>query len=203
MNQCEGIQFKFVYCDTHTFTQSEVTQTIELKQFGLKIHIPPNSFWKSTLNITVGVGISENVKIPENESLASAIYYVKPSSKLLQPVTIEMEHCVRLTENSTESSLTFSKASINVTPPYEFNKVPNGKFAPGKSWGTIQMSEFSLITINSDNSLPITYIASVLSHQRKQGKYRVLFIAGRDLSVTRKVKLFNAFTLLLSTVKSI
>ena len=169
-------------------------QTIDLKQFGIKIHIPPSSFSESTLRITVGVGTSENVILPENMSLASAIYYVKSSSNLVKPVTIEMEHCIALKENSTLSHLTFSKASTSAPPPYVFNKVSNGTLAPGQSWGSIQMTEFSNIAItsnNSDNTLQKTYTASVLSHQRKQGKYRVLFVAGRDLSVTRKVILVH------------
>ena len=188
----EGIQF--AYYDTHIFTQSdtEVIQTIDLKQFGIKIHIPPNSFSELTLRITVGVGISENVILPENMSLASAIYYVKPSLKLLKPVTVEMEHCVILKENSTLSHLTFSKASTSVPPPYAFNKVSSGTFAPGQSWATIQMSEFSVNGIavnNSDNTLRKTYIASVISQQSNQRRYQIQLIAGQDLSVTRKVML--------------
>ena len=182
----EGI--RFVYYETHKFVRSDVTQTIDLKRFGIKIHIPSNSFSKSTLHITIGVGTSENVIIPKNMSLTSAIYYVKPSSKLLHPVIVEMEHCARLTgSNNTEFGITFSKSSTSLPPPYTFKKISNGSFPPGQSWGTIQMSEFSLTTVISDDKLPVTYIASVLSYQRKQGKYRILFIAGKDLGTTRKV----------------
>ena len=182
-------EIQFVYLETHNFTRSEVTQTIDLKQFGIKMYLPPDSFSESTLHITVGVVTSGSVIIPENMPLVSAIYYVKVSSKLLHPVTVELEHCVTLTESSMTSGLTFGKADTSVSPPYMFKKISNGTFGVGQSWGTIEMSDFCLLGIFwcANDEPSITYIAGVLSRQRTGKRYEMFFLAGRNLGFIQQV----------------
>ena len=43
----------FIYLETHTVIVKHQTKTIDLTQFGLKIHILPNAFLESAVNITV------------------------------------------------------------------------------------------------------------------------------------------------------
>ena len=179
---------------TYTLSQSKVSQVVDLTNIGIKIYISPDSFSESELSIKVDVSTSGTVIIPENMSLVSAIYHVRASSKLLHPAKVEMEHCVTPTEISMVSCLMFGKADTSGSPPYTFKTVSEGTFAQMKSWGTIQISEFSHWGIFwcNDNP-PITYIAGILSRKRKQSRHEVLFLAGRNLGFTQQVSIIIYF----------
>ena len=185
--------FQFIYLRTHSVVRSPVTQTIALRKFGIQLHIPPNITFEPVLKITIGIGLSGSVIIPQNTSLVSAIYFIKVSSKLFQPVTVELEHCV--SKGSSTSGLRFGKAlSENywASPPYHFEMLSDGNFTVGQSWGTIKMSHFCLLGIFwCDDSPPnIAYLAGVLSYQqryRKLGSHKMLFLTGRNLGVNKEV----------------
>ena len=128
-------------------------------------------------------------------SLVSAMYYIKVFSKLLQPITVELQHCVTILNSSSISSMKFGKAKSEnywFIPPYHFEMLPEGKFTVGKSWGTIKMSHFCLLGIFWCNDIPpsISYLAGVLSYQqvhRKLGSHKMLLLTGRNLAVNKEV----------------
>ena len=194
IHHISGIQF--IYLGTQTVTQSTVTQTISLKTFGIKLYLSPNTFSEPVFSITIGVGLSGSFISPERMTLVSAVYYIRTSSELLRPITVEIEHCVILLDNNKTSGLKFGKADTNsywASPPYIFKTLSEGMFPVGQSWGTIQMSSFSLLSIFwYDDNPPVEYLAGVLSYPHKHGsgklgRYKVLFLAGRNLGVNKEV----------------
>ena len=188
MHRIPGIQF--IYLGTETVTPSTVTQTIYLEKFGIKIYLPPNAFSEPVFDITVGAALSGRFISPESMTLVSAVYYIRMSSELLRPVTVEIEHCVILSDEDKTSGLKFGKADMNsywASPPYTFKTLSEGIFPVGKSWGTIQMSSFSLLGIfcRRDNNPPVEYLAGVFSCpcSGKVGSYKVLLLAGLNNEV--------------------
>ena len=191
--------FQFVYLRTHSVIRSPIAQTIALRKFGIQLYFPPNITFEPVLNITIGISLSGSVVIPENTSLVSAIYFIKVSSKLLHPVTVELQHCV--STGSSVSGLKFGKAESEnywSSPPYHFKMVSGGNFTVGKSWGTIKMSRFCFLGIFwCDGSSPnLAYLGGVLNHQgyAKLGSHKMLFVAGRNLAVNKEVSTSNIGT---------
>ena len=189
-----AIEYKgihFIYLTTQTVNQSTVTQKIDLENFGIKLYLPPNSFSEPVFAITVGVGISGSFVSPKGMTLVSAVYYIRTSSELLRPVTVEIEHCVILLNNNETSSLKFGKADTDTNI---FKKLPEGTFPVGQSWGTIQISSFCLLGIFCDDNdnPPVAhrYLAGVLSHHHRfknLGRFKMVFLATRGLHTNKEV----------------
>ena len=185
--------FQFVYLRTHSVVRSPITQTVALRKFGIQLHFPPSITFEPVLKITVGIGLSGSVIIPENISLVSAIYFIKVSSKLFQPITVELQHCV--STGSPVSGLKFGKAESEnywSSLPYHFEMLSGGNFTVGRSWGTIKMSHFCFLGIFWCDSSPpnLAYLAGVLSYQQgymKLGSHKMLFVTGRNLAVNKEV----------------
>ena len=170
-----------------TFVNSEVIQTMDLSQFGFKLHFPPHTSLKP-VTFTIGVSLSpwQDFIPPPNTTLVSALYYIKVSPGLLQPVIIEIQHCINpdWVKNTT---LTFAKAHTDA-----FEKLSGGRFGRN-SWGAIQLSNFSYLAIftNSENatSRSVYYLAHILTshHKGTPGIYQVDLVISRKLNAIKEV----------------
>lgn len=179
---------QFIYYGVHFINTSAVTQVIDLTQFGIKVHVPSNSL-EQNMTLTIGIGNTGNFIFPKNLTLVSANYYIKASSKLMQPVTVEIEHCVTAVDKHQSSKLTFGNAETGEIPPYIYKKIHNGSFAIEKSSGNITLSSFSFLAIFwMDSSPPVKYMAGVFSYRHRHAVYQVLLLAGRSLAVNKKVQ---------------
>ena len=181
-----GCDLNFIYLENQTFYDSKVTQMINLNQFGFKLHFLPNTSLKP-VTITIGVTVvSENIMPPTNTTLVSALYYINTSLELLQPVTIEIQHCV----NANNITLTFAKANTDSSPPYSFTKISGGRFGRN-SWGTVKLSNFSIVAVfNEGENSSIDYLAHLLSSRRKGGpgiRYQVALVASLNLNAFKEV----------------
>ena len=83
-------------------------------------------------------------------------YCVLFANELLQPVTLEIQHCVLLKSKEQFNYLSFMIAQIDEsTPPYKFQLVKGGKFNIDNQYGTITCQKFCLVGIGKtfhDNS---------------------------------------------------
>ena len=146
------IGLNFIHLETITINQTNVMQTIDLTNYGLKMHLPPDSS-SEPMNITIGVSLSGNFKSPKNTTLVSALYYIKTSVDLLKPAILEIEHCAGA--DTDDKTLSFGKADTTTSSlPYFFEMLSNGSFNEHNSWGLIKMSRFSIngIFIESENA---------------------------------------------------
>ena len=147
-------------------------QTFHWVGYGLKLHIPqgtlPAGLEKCQLQIKVG--LSGHFKLPENSSLVSAVYWLdsEPRCKFSQPITVEMQHCVK---PSHTSRLSFVRAKCSqVQLPYDFKAVEGGVFSSENAYGCVQLYHFSLLGLIMNFILPeIVYCASLyyLVNQRE------------------------------------
>ena len=186
----------FLYFETHTLNKdSEIIQIINLNQFGFKLYFLPNTSLEP-VTFTIGVTLSQNFIPPSNTTLVSALYYIKTSSRLLQPVIVEIEHCVK-TDWINNTTLTFAKADTDGAPPYVFTKLMGGRFG-GNSWGTIKLSKFSTVAVfDEGEDSSIDYLGHLLSSRRKGGPgiYQVALIASLNLNAYKEVNFILVHTM--------
>ena len=180
----------FIHSETFTLQHSTELQTIGWEKFGFKLHVPSDAFSENYLNITIGVSLSGNFKFPTKTTSVSAVYYVAMSSELLQPVTMEMEHCVIAKDEEHLRVLNFATAAIRPGYSiYNFDVINGGVFSTSNSWGSIQVSSFSLNTITSNNTDSIGYSAQIV--YRKKAASSIMFcvrlVVTRHLSSCKEV----------------
>ena len=133
-----------------TIERIDDLQTLEWKNHGLKVHVPPGTLPDSedTCDIVVATSFSGSFILPKDHTLVSAIYYIQPSMKLTKPVTLEIEHCCSIeTENDTKSIVPIFAQSSSRKPPYVFQPLNGGVFTPGSFWGSFNVSTFSTFGI--------------------------------------------------------
>ena len=179
--------------ETFALQRSTELQTIAWNKFGFKLHVPPEAISGHSLNFSIGVSLAGNFRFPRNTTLVSAVYYIHTSTKLLRPVTIEMEHCVLLRNDDTIQSLSFYVAEIYPgLPHYTFQSLRGGVFSSSNLWGSIQVSSFSLFSIVSYitswfKTIPISYTAHVYQKKSCSKKFNVRIFVTRHLSTCEEV----------------
>ena len=187
-----------IHIESFTLKRSSKLQTIEWNRFGIKLHVPPDAFSESNYNnITVGVSLSGNFKFPTNTSLVSAVYYIESSSKLYQPITVEVEHCWISSDKNYSKQLSFLAAEMHPTYllPHTFQTVPGGIFSSTSQWGSIQVSSFSswLYAIMSlvSGDYNINYSAQIYWKKTSKALFYVRLVVTRHLSSCKEVSSFN------------
>ena len=178
-----------IHCETITLQRSAELHTIAWERFGFKLHILPGSFSEDKLNITLGVSLSGNFDFPLNTTLVSAVYYIESSSKLLQPVTLEIEHCVLTEDEENLRALSFASAAIHPGyPQYKFHSVSEGIFSNTNTWGSVQVSSFSLVSIIlSRKSAPIGYSAQIYQMKASGDMFNIHLVVTRHLNSYKQV----------------
>ena len=134
-----------------TIERSDELQTLEWKNQGLKVHVPPGTLPDSedTCDIHVALCFTGNFILPQDHTLVSAIYYIQPTMKLNKPVTLEIEHCCSIeTENDARSVVPIHAKSSSRKPPYVFQPLESITVTLGSSWGNFEVSEFSWIGLS-------------------------------------------------------
>ena len=129
-----------------TIERSDELQTLEWKNQGLKVHVPPGALPDSedTCDIHMALCFTGNFILPQDHTLVSAIYYIQPTMKLNKPVTLEIEHCCSIeTENDARSVVPIHAKSSSRKPPYVFQPLESITVTLGSSWGNFEVSEFS------------------------------------------------------------
>ena len=96
-------------------------------------------------------------QFPDKVELVSALYVIRFPDKFLQPVELEIEHCVSVECSQQFKNLSFIIAPIDESvPPYKFQYIKGGKFYTDSQYGMIVRSKFSITGIvlksNGDNA---------------------------------------------------
>ena len=144
-----GTLHKKVYLKERVFTISRETKVLSLEDCGIRIYVPEGAVPPGmTCNIAV-VPITHGCFVfPANFKPVSGIYAIGASCKLLKPITIEIQHCIDVTDGRVRSSLTYARAEHDkVLPPYEFRRCSDGRFIVGSQFGSFDCSSFTLYTL--------------------------------------------------------
>ena len=121
-------------------------QTFHWAGYGLKIHIPHSGLpvGLNECRLLIKVGLSGQFALPQNTSLVSAVYWLdsEPRCKFSQPLTLEMQHCVKPTHTS---RLSFVHAKCSQTHlPYALETVKSRVFSSESVYGSVELTHFSL-----------------------------------------------------------
>ena len=133
------------------------------EEHGLRLHIPADALDTNTppLTMKVQASLSGQFKLPDDMELVSGIYWISfPSKSLVQPVTLELQHCA---EQNEETYLTFVTSKCNQeTLPYQFEPLSGGVFTTTSDYGAVQLYHFSGVAVARKKR------RSSESHSRKQ-----------------------------------
>ena len=130
------------------FINGGSTQSANWEEYGIRITVPQGAVLASdTVQITITALVGGDFTFPEDTELVSAVYDISLSKPFLEPVKLEIQHCVSLETPAHSNYLSFSTATNN-QPPYQFNTVDGGEFSIGNRYGSISTTKFSKYCIN-------------------------------------------------------
>ena len=155
------------------------------EEHGIKISFPQHP-QKRNIHVTVMSlnNSSEDIDVDNADNDAefvSAVYSVRLSSPLPAPVTVEVQHCVNITDPNIASSLTFVK-----TNPGEdfFSPIDGGEFGVGSRYGKIQLSHFCRFGIGKlfpRNKKEIIYVSSIYTQSSEPRRQDLHVVVTKDL----------------------
>ena len=125
-------------------------QELHLEECGLKLYIPEAVITpvESVYHVAVqGLWGGEFV-FPEGTKLISGICYISISSstELNKPVTVQLDHCADIVNETQTKYLSFVVAD-STKPPNKFELLPGGIFNVHSHFGTISLKKLFLIAI--------------------------------------------------------
>ena len=133
-------------CNFDTYTKQE----LQIEECGLKLYIPEAVITpvESVYRVEVrGLWGGEFVFL-EGTKLISGVCYISISSltELNKPVTVQLDHCADIVNESQTKYLSFAVAD-STKQPYKFELLPGGIFNLHSKYGTIFLKKFSLLAI--------------------------------------------------------
>ncbi len=190
---------KYVYTITGDTTTVLIPEGSGIQLFVPKGVVPPGvSCDIAVISIAAGIFV-----FPFGYKPVSCVFAIGVSCPLIKPITIDMEHCV-VVSNGGKSLLSFASAEHDgCSPPYEFKKCNNNsRFVGGSCYGSIDCQSFTLYTmLMSVSSLsksvaswfisvPMERYKAFLLYQKSQlipRKWTVHFIVCKNLNDHQQV----------------
>ena len=158
---------------------------------GIIISVPQGTLSATeTSQVEVTVLVGGQFLLPEGTELVSAVYGISLSKPLLKPVKLEIQHCLHLLTQDDINCLNFATAPVGSAPPYQFQLKDGGQFSHGKTYGSIWLSEFSLVTFVRKlfrRSPAYIYVGKTFYEQKKGHEWLIRFLVTRDLNALDKL----------------
>lgn len=137
--------------------QADSPSLFDWEIYGIRIKLPQGAIPPTeTGTVTIKALVGGHFNMPEGTELISVVYVIFTSIPLLRPAKLEIQHCANLVTQDHTNYLSFAAAPLNKsTFPYEFQLEKGGKFYRDDQYGSISLSQFSLIAIVKSISCPI------------------------------------------------
>ena len=130
------------------YLQEHKLCVFEWKNYGLRLRCPQGAASKNT-EIAVTALASGTFKVPKGTMLVSAVYAISVSKPLLNPLMIEMQHCIDIRNTDQTNCLKFVRAPLK---SYQFNIIDGGSFSVGNRYGIIERNQFCAMAIVAEMS---------------------------------------------------
>ena len=127
------------------FTGSK-QQKVSWDNHGFCLTIPKGAVPSGdTVSVAVKAILAGQFELPEDAQLVSAIYLVSASKTFLKEVSVQIQHCARITseEEASNYKMIVGKSSQERLP-YTF-QIRDGVFLPGSQLATISAKQFCFI----------------------------------------------------------
>ena len=176
-------------------------QTYHWTGYGLKLHVPQGALpvLLDKCYVHIKVALSGQFMFLQGTSPVSAIYWLdtEPRCKFSKSPTVEIQHCVK---PSLKSELNFVRAKCSQeTLPYTFKPVKGGVFSTHSSFGSIPLSEFSLIGVIGNNAQCSQYCAGLYYQGSKKTFWKVHLVVTKNLEACITVCVFIMHSIHLCT----
>ena len=134
--------------------QGDDPQLLNWEEYGLRIGVLEGTLTSTeTAEVAVVALVGGHFVFPKNTKVVSAIYAVTVSKPLLQPLRLDLQHCVNLVQPFQTRHLKFAIAPVNTSSlPYEFSPVEGGEFAVNSYYGSIYRSKFCFVGIIAEDN---------------------------------------------------
>lgn len=179
-----------VVCGEKQLSITNAATTFKWGGYGLNLCIQENSLPVGTNQITLNIAtsIAGRYEFPENCHLVSAVYWFRcePLCNFEKQVTVEIEHCAK-SENV--SKLSFVRAVSNQEKlPYTFQHLEGGQFMNHSSYGVLELSRLSGISVVQKYSEE-KYYASLFYLSQESINRQIHFIVTLNTKVHLTVSL--------------
>ena len=171
------------------FTVSTQGRLFKWEKYGLRLHFPKGSPSLSTgeCRINIKASFSGQFQLPDDSDLLSPVFWIKAPCKFLYPVTLEIQHCAFLGEE-TLSDLNFVSTKCSQRDlPYKFRQLEGGVFSTHSSYGSIELNHFSGIGISGRKSTQRNYCAYLYHTKSQIENLRFHFAITQDLQAKNEV----------------
>jgi hypothetical protein len=124
-------------------------QLLNWEKYGMRIYVSKGTLLSlETAEVAVVAIVGGQFEFPAKTQLVSAIYAISVSRPLIEPLRLDLQHCVNITKQSQIKHLKFVTASFD-TPnlPYLFKTVEGGEFTLYNQYGSIYRQKFSFVAI--------------------------------------------------------
>ena len=172
----------------------DCSQVFHWEKYGFKMSVPQGSLEaNSTCDVAFKAIAHGQFQFPKNTQLVSGVYAIAMTRKLLQPATIEVEHCVHLKSIEQCSRLSFAKAYCTQKDlPYTFEPLKGGHFIPESNVGRISLSRFSQVAIVQEGVSPGSdhvYLSQLLQYHMslQPPEWFIVFLVTKGLKLTAEV----------------
>ena len=172
------------------FTVSTEGGSFQWKGYGLRLHVSKDSLPPGTAEcrINIRVSLSGQFQLPEGSVFLSPVFWISASCKFTKPVTLEIQHCA-LTENEAVlSNLSFVLTKCSQKDlPYRFRQVEGGVFTKHSTYGSIELKQFSGISIAGSEETPRSYCAHLYHTMENVHDWIFYFVITQDLDAENTV----------------
>ena len=162
----------------------------EWQGYGLRLNISEDSLptGMEECRINIKASLSGPFQLLEDSELLSPVFWISALCKFKKPVTLEIQHCASRDEASFADLNFISAKCSQKTLPYTFKQLVGGRFPADSSYGSIQLSHFSGITVTGRKRTPRAYCAQIYyTIKEETSDWRVYFIIIQDLDALKSV----------------
>ena len=185
-----------MYGETVLEVVGDKPQRLEWPGYGFYIEVPQGALAPGiTASVGIRVILAGQFKLPENQQLISAIYWIYTSEVFLKEVAVNIQHCadVKNEEQCSKCKFIIAKCSQKELP-YTF-KEKEGLFNPYTQYGTIKVKRFSLIGETAPKDQTIQYTGLLLYKQIARNIVTFHLVVVQDLEAHLKVTIFKTANL--------
>jgi len=183
------------------FTVHSQGGLFEWKGYGMKIHIPKNSFQPGVRECTINVlaSFAGQLLLPDESELLSPIFWISASCKFTKPVTLEIQHSTLTEDELVLSNLSFVSTKCSQRDlPYRFTLLDGGVFTMHSSYGSIQLNHFSGNAVTGKKNTPRSYCGHLYYSMKQMSDWRCYFIITQDLDSINTVHCIFSYDCTLS-----
>ena len=173
-------------------TKGRHPQTFEWENHGLKLSIPESALPSDQTPRTIDIkaSLAGQFEFPADTQLVSPVYWIDCKEKFQHPVTLELQHCAVIRNQSECSSLRFVAAKCSQKGlPYKFKVLDKGIFSQYTSYGSIQLKQFSLFGIIGSFLSPKKCFARLYYLVKGFNRWHLHFVMSWNLPICIKVGL--------------